>query len=152
AMMCPFFPVGYFFSPAGRGPVLEPKYVATSWATLAHNSWPALSGRQLLSSFSLVSTHTATGPPGKYKMPAEVRALLTAPVLCATTVLGGRKRRNMSLSAHFLRWSSIAWHASGLPALPRCSCSHSATISRAVVEPRPNFLVRSGAMDVVLPR
>src|SRR5262249_51660141 len=95
------------------------KYACTSWATRAHRRLPALSVRQLLSSLSAVSTHSATGPPGKYRMPASVLALLTDPVLCATTTLGGRKRVNLSLSSHFLRCSSISLHASGLTALPR---------------------------------
>src|SRR5262249_14462788 len=128
------------------------KYACTSWATRAHRRLPALSVRQLLSSLSAVSTHSATGPPGKYRMPASVLALLTDPVLCATTTLGGRKRVNLSLSSHFLRCSSISLHASGLTALPRWTFSSRRIISLAVVEPRPNFLDRSGATEVVLPR
>src|SRR5262249_18261441 len=128
------------------------KWLYTSFATLAHNSLPAFSWRHVLSALSLVSTHTATMPPGVWIRPASVRASLTEPSLCATTVPGGRKRGNLSLSLllrkcasrHCLiggRNVSAAWIVPMMPA-----------ISRAVVEPRPYFLVRSGSTDVVLPR
>src|SRR5262249_49127754 len=144
------FPHGCF--PAGRGPGWDSKWRYTSWATRAHSRLPALSACQRVSSLSAVSTHSATGPPLRYRMPASVRIFPTAPVLCATATFAGRKRVNLSLSSHFLRCSIISLHASGLTSFPWCSFSRRPTISFAVVEPRPNFFVRSGATDVLLPR
>ena len=105
-----------------------------------------------LSAFCDVSTQIATGPAGKYKMPASVRASLTVPLLCATTTFSGRKRLSFSLSSHFFMWPSISLHTSRLTILPSWTFSSISSVSRAVVEPRPNFLVRAGSSEVLEPR
>ena len=83
--------------------------------------------------------------------PASVRALLTAPVLCAKAVPVGRPRASISLSWFFLRMPSISSHAVGDTAFFVAISSSRPVISRAVVEPRPYFLVRAGSTEVVPP-
>src|SRR5687768_13267149 len=90
------------------------KWSYTSFATFAHSRFPALSVRNVLSSFWADITHSATGPVGVQMIPPSVRASLVVPVLWATTVFAGRKRGNLSRSSHFLRCSSISLLASGL--------------------------------------
>src|SRR5438046_5534663 len=81
-------------------------------------------------------------------LPAHVRDAFTEPVLNATAVPGGRKRGNLILSSHFFIVSIISLHAGGSTSLPSCRSVRSRIISFAVVEPRPNFWLRSGKTDV----
>src|SRR5438128_4131792 len=81
-------------------------------------------------------------------IPAHVRDAFTEPVLKATAVPGGRKRGNLILSSHFFIASIISLHAGGSTSLPSYRSVRSRTISFAVVDPRPNFWLRSGKIDV----
>src|SRR5215213_1217550 len=90
----------------------------------------------------------AIGPLGVSIMPASVREAFTEPVLCATFVLGGNNRGTFSLSSQAYRWSIICLHAFSLTSFLSCSISHSFTMSRALVLPNPNCLLRSFAIDV----
>ena len=82
-----------------------------------------------------------------------MRASLTEPVLCATVDARRQEPRELVLVVALLQ---VPEHrlarARADSRSPWCSFSSSVTISRAVVEPRPYFFVRSGSTDVVLPR
>src|SRR5690349_9384700 len=84
-------------------------------------------------------------------MPASVLLAFTDPVLWATTVPGGRNRVILSLSSHAFRWAIIALQDSGDAASPDWINPSNFTASRAVIDPSPYFLVRSGSIEVVLP-
>src|SRR5687768_4331786 len=84
-------------------------------------------------------------------IPASVLVAFTDPVLWAITVPAGRNRGSFSLSSHAFRWSSIALQLSADAAFEAWIISRSWIDSLAVVDPRPYFFVRSGAMLVVLP-
>src|SRR6185369_39447 len=90
----------------------------------------------------------AIGPLGVSMIPASVREEFTEPVLCATFVPGGKSRGTFNLSSQAYRLSIICLQAFSLTSFLSCSISHSLTMSRALVLPKPNCLLRSFAIDV----
>src|SRR5215467_13775895 len=93
----------------------------------------------------------AIGPLGESMIPASVRDEFTEPVLCATFVPGGSSRGTFSLSSQAYMLASIFLQAFSFTTLPSYTISHSFTMSRALVLPKPNCLLRS-LLIVVSPR